>query len=55
MLATYLMRYARLDIETLKQDGAKDLAFDRHCYALVVAERIVKGFTPAAESGGAKS
>ena len=55
MLATYLMRYARLDIETLKEDDAKALAFDRHCYALVVADRIVKGFTPAAASEGAKS
>jgi hypothetical protein len=54
MLATYLMRYARLDIETLKKDGAKALAFDRHCYALVVTERIVKGFTPVAASGEAK-
>ena len=52
MLATYLMRYARLDIETLKHDEAKPLAFNRHCYALVVAERIVKGFSGNAKTGG---
>jgi hypothetical protein len=44
VLAAYLMRYARLDIETLANAKAKTLAFDRHCYALVVAEQIVKGF-----------
>jgi len=54
MLATYLMRYARLDIETLKKDEARTLAFDRHCYALVVAERIVKGFSTGALVGGEK-
>jgi len=53
MLAAYLMRYARLDIETLDEDSAKTLAFDRHCYALVVAERIVKGFTTEAPNEGA--
>jgi hypothetical protein len=53
MLAAYLMRYARLDIETLDEDSAKTLAFDRHCYSLVVAERIVKGFTIEAPNEGA--
>ena len=52
MLATYLMRYARLDIETLKHAEAKTLAADRHCYALVVAERIVKGFAPLPPTEG---
>jgi hypothetical protein len=52
MLATYLMRYARLDIETLEEDTAKTLAFDRHCFALVVAERIVKGLTKEAPNEG---
>jgi hypothetical protein len=51
MLAAYLMRYARLDIETLDEDSAKTLALDRHCYALVVAERIVKGFLAGVKPG----
>ncbi len=55
MLATYLMRYARLDIETLKHDEAKRLAFDRHCYALVVAERIVRGMSSVPATGGTPS
>ena len=46
------MRYARLDIETLNKDEAKTLAFDRHCYALVVAERIVKSLSTGAAGGG---
>jgi hypothetical protein len=55
ILATYLMRYARLDIELLKHDEAKTLAFDRHCYALVVAERVVKGLLTGTMVGGATS
>jgi hypothetical protein len=55
VLAAYLMRYARLDIETLKNEEAKTLAFDRHCYALAVAERIVKGFSTGAIAGGKKA
>lgn len=60
MLATYLMRYARLDLETLKtdeaalkRDEATSLAFARHCYALVVAERVVRSFTEVHPGGGA--
>ncbi len=41
VLAAYLMRYARLGLETLENPKLKPLAFDRHAYALVVAERIV--------------
>ena len=44
VLAALMMRYARLDIESLSTPAAKLLAFDRHCYALVIAERIVKSF-----------
>ena len=47
------MRYARLDIETLEEDTTKTLAFDRHCFALVVAERLVKGFRIEAPNEGA--
>ena len=43
VLAAYLMRYARLAIEDLSNEGLKKLAFFRHAYALVIAERIVKG------------
>ena len=42
MLIAYLMRYARLDIEDLPNEDLKKLAFDRHAYALVVAERIAQ-------------
>jgi hypothetical protein len=41
VLATYLMRYARLGIEFIPSNLNK-LALDRHAYALVIAERIVK-------------
>jgi hypothetical protein len=51
VLAAYLMRYARLGNEALKR-GDK-IAFDRHAYAVVVAERIVKGLpTGSALTGG---
>lgn len=43
VLAAYLMRYARLGLETLNNSKLKILALDRHAYALVVAERIVSG------------
>jgi hypothetical protein len=43
VLAAYLLRYARLGLEHLPAT-LKDLAFDRHAYALVVAERIVQTF-----------
>jgi hypothetical protein len=55
VLASYLMRYARLDIETLKNAQAKTLAFDRHCYALVVAERIANGFSASHATEGEKT
>jgi hypothetical protein len=41
VLAAYLMRFARLGLESLKNPKVKPLAFDRHAYALVIAERIV--------------
>jgi hypothetical protein len=43
VLATYLMRYARLDVEGLPTDELRELALWRHAYALVIAERIVNG------------
>jgi hypothetical protein len=43
VLATYLMRYARLDMEDLPTDELRDLALWRHAYALVIAERLVNG------------
>jgi hypothetical protein len=45
VLAAYLMRYARLGLETLRNPKLKPLAFDRHAYALVVAERIITGLS----------
>lgn len=44
-LAASLMRFARQDVEFLEEDDAKTLAFDRHAYALVVAERVVNSLT----------
>jgi hypothetical protein len=44
-LAAYLMRYARLGAESFKNPNLNSLAFDRHAYALVIAERIVTGLS----------
>ncbi|HWH60440.1 MAG TPA: phosphotransferase [Terriglobales bacterium] len=44
VLATHLMRYARLGKYVMGNPNTA--AFDRHAYALVVAERIVKGLAP---------
>jgi len=41
VLAAYLVRYARLPIEDLSDEKLKKLAFSRHAYALVIAERII--------------
>jgi hypothetical protein len=41
VLAAYLLRFARLPIEIFDDPKLNDLAFKRHAYALVVAERIV--------------
>ena len=41
VLASYLMRFARLSLEDLKSQRLFRLALQRHAYALVVAERIV--------------
>ncbi|TAL03637.1 MAG: hypothetical protein EPO07_05915 [Verrucomicrobia bacterium] len=41
VLAAYLIRYARLGKDALERGDTA--AFDRHAYALVVAERIVAG------------
>jgi hypothetical protein len=44
ILATYLIRFARLGKNAL--DEGDDVAFDRHAYALVVAERIAATLAP---------
>ena len=54
VLAACLMRFSRQKIETLTSDDAIDLAKNRHCYALVVAERIVKGFSASDKERGEK-
>jgi len=41
VLAAYLLRFARLPVETFDDPKLNDLAVARHAYALVVAERIV--------------
>jgi hypothetical protein len=51
VLAACLMRFSRQKIETLTNAEAVDLANNRHCYALVVAERIVKGFSIGVKVG----
>lgn len=51
VLATYLMRYARLEIEDLPNEELKKLAFCRHAYALVIAERIIKGLCNRSTAG----
>jgi hypothetical protein len=43
VLAAYLMRYARLGADALKKGDT--VAFERHAYALAVAERIMLGFS----------
>ncbi len=48
VLAAYLMRFARLGVEFLPTIGLEKLAFDRHAYALVIAERVVKGLSDSA-------
>ncbi len=55
VLAAYLMRYARLGLESLKNPKLEPLAFDRHAYALVIAERIVVGLSAGATPIGASS
>jgi hypothetical protein len=50
VLAAYLMRHARLGLESLNNSKLKPVAFDRHAYALVIAERIVTGLVAAAAS-----
>jgi hypothetical protein len=40
VLATYLMRFARLPLEDLPSKELEDLAYERHAYALVVAGRL---------------
>lgn len=52
VLATYLMRYARLDVEELPNDELRELARWRHAYALVIAERLVNGLTEGPETKG---
>ena len=42
VLAAYFLRFARLEVEDLPDKDIKLLAFDRHAYAVVVAERIVQ-------------
>jgi len=42
VLAAYLMRFARLPIEDVSTKRLRKLAAQRHAYALVVAERILK-------------
>ncbi len=42
VLVAYLLRFARLNNEMAKNKELKELAFNRHAYALVVAERITK-------------
>lgn len=41
VLAAYLLRFARLPVETFEDPRLNVLAIARHAYALVVAERIV--------------
>jgi Phosphotransferase enzyme family len=50
VLAAYLMRYARLGKDAL--DRGDGVAFDRHAYALVVAERIIRGLANSSPSNG---
>jgi hypothetical protein len=45
IFAAYLIRFARLDIEDFGEPKLKKLSSDRHAYALVVAERIIKSLT----------
>jgi hypothetical protein len=42
VLAAYLMRYARLDIDEFRKRGLGELARKKHAYALVVAERVIR-------------
>lgn len=50
VLAAYLMRYARLGKEAF--DRGDTVASDRHAYALVIAERIIRGLTNGSLSNG---
>lgn len=45
MLATHLLRFARLDIELSESSANFHLCVKRHAYALVIASKIVKRLT----------
>ena len=46
VLAAYLLRMARLEIDTLKDPKLHDLAIARRGYALLIAERMVNAIPP---------